>query len=52
MAEAEQVALSREWDFDHEALAPSHTDVLGAVLAVALIVTPWFLIGWLVWLLA
>ena len=38
---------------DYEAASfLSHTDGLGALLAIALIVAPWVLLGWLVWLLA
>jgi hypothetical protein len=31
---------------------PRPPDALGALLGVALIVIPWLLIGWLIWILA
>jgi len=31
---------------------PGPPDAVGALLSVALIVIPWLLIGWLIWMLA
>jgi hypothetical protein len=57
LVEQEQMVLFREDDTDEapplEApLAPKWSYGLGGVLGLALIVAPWVLIGWLVWLLA
>ena len=57
LAEHEQMVLFCEDDTDEaprpEApVAPKGLYGLGGLLALALIVAPWVLIGWLVWLLA
>jgi hypothetical protein len=52
IAEGEQMSLFHEYCDNEAASHLSHTDGLGALFAIALIVTPWVLLGWLVWLLA
>jgi hypothetical protein len=44
----EQLSLFGPYD---EAPWPELPDAVGAALAVSLIVTPWLLIGWLIWML-
>jgi len=51
LVETEQPSLL-DLSYDYEIPPPRQIDTLGAVLAVALIVTPWLLIGLLIWLLA
>jgi hypothetical protein len=50
LVETEQPSLF-DLSYDYEFAPPRHIDPLGAVLAVALIVAPWLLIGLLIWVL-
>ena len=51
LVETEQLSLS-DLSYDYEFPPPRQIGTFGAVLAVALVVTPWLLIGLLIWLLA